>query len=442
MNSPRASATVAALVVIAIAIAAVVGAALGPVYGGRMTVGIVEMPARFDPAPAHGAGARFLSALVHERLVVLRNELPEPALAESWASAADGREWAIRLRPDSVFHDGAPITAADAARSLRRYLRSPSAAAAGWAARVDGGRAYRDRATDALPGLVVADALTLVVRVRDPSGSTLSLLAAADAAITSARGAGAGPFVPTTASPIRGTLAAVAFPAHVRGRPFLDAIAVQLAGSSGSGNGVDLAPAIGPGPLAATLLLILDPDHPSLARLEVRRAVDATIDREDLVRNFLPGGATILSPIPPLLLSAMPGAAPARPARSPRPASRSAAAQISMVLAVSSDVPALVSQRVVAYLGAAGLDATAIQVSPDNVWTLRAAARLVAWTPAIPEPLLAREELAWLAPSRGSEAVVLPLAALPIGHRSRMGLHGVAVDRGGHIRLEDAWIMP
>jgi hypothetical protein len=307
---------------------------------------------------------------------------------------------------------------------------------------VDGGGAYRDRATDALPGLVVADALTLVVRVRERSGDPLSFLAAADAAITSPRGAGAGPFVPTTVSPIRGTLAAVAFPAHVRGRPFLDTIAIRLADSAG-GDRVDLAPAIGPGgPLAGALLLILDPGHPSLSRVAVRRAVDAAIDREDLLRNFLPGGGRLLLPIPPLLLGEMPRAASPPPSRPKRARPLSAAPRSAMVLAVSSDVPALVSQRVVAYLGAAGLDATAVEVSPDNAWTVRAAARLVAWTPAIADALIAREELAWLAPSEGAEAVILPLAALPIGHRTRIGVHGVAVDRAGHVLLEDAWMMP
>ena len=140
------------------------------------------------------------------------------------------------------------------------------------------------------------------------------------------------------------------------------------------------------------------------------------------------------------------------------------------MLAVSSDVPAVVSQRVVAYLGAAGLQAAAVKAAPDAVWTAPAAARLVAWTPEVPDALLALEELAGLVASPGrdvlgraglesdpdrreallhkaeaalrSQSVVIPLAALPLGYRTRPGVHGIAVDAGGRIRLEDAWVEP
>ena len=133
-------------------------------------------------------------------------------------------------------------------------------------------------------------------------------------------------------------------------------------------------------------------------------------------------------------------------------------------------MPALVSQRVVASLGAAGLQATVLRAGPDAVWTVRAAARLVAWTPEVPDPLLALQELSGLVPRAGravlapagreedddrraalverAEAalheqwVVVPLAALPLGYRSVPGLHGILVDKGGRLRLEDAWVAP
>jgi hypothetical protein len=130
----------------------------------------------------------------------------------------------------------------------------------------------------------------------------------------------------------------------------------------------------------------------------------------------------------------------------------------------------VISQRVVAYLGAAGLQAAAAAATPDTVWTIPAAARLVAWTPEVPDPLLALEELAGLVASAGrdalaraglesdpdrreallhkaeaalrSQSILVPLAALPIGYRSRPGVHGISVDAGGRIRLEDAWVEP
>jgi hypothetical protein len=44
----------------------------------------------------------------------------QPALAESWTSAADGRAWVFRLRSDARFWDGAPVTARDVVASWRR----------------------------------------------------------------------------------------------------------------------------------------------------------------------------------------------------------------------------------------------------------------------------------------------------------------------------------
>ena len=235
MHGRSARGALAAVLLLALATSG--SGALGPVYGGRITVELAELPARFDPAPARGAGARLIAALVHERLVDLGEGGPRPALAESWETGASGRECSFRLRAGAVFHDGTGIESADVVRSLRRFLRSPSAAAADFAARIEGGAAYRGRATERLPGLTAAGPMLVAVRLRARSATALAALAAADAAITSERGAGAGPFVPTTASPIRGRAAFVPFPGHVRGRPFLDGITVQAAGVAGDGAG-------------------------------------------------------------------------------------------------------------------------------------------------------------------------------------------------------------
>ena len=442
----RTSARAAAAALLVAVLARAAAGALGPVYGGRLSIHLPDLPARFDAAPAHGSGARLVAALVHEELVELREGAPEPALARSWASAAGGREWTLRLRENAVFHDGTAIEAGDVVRSLRRFLRSSSPAARGLALRLDGA------------GIAASDPLTVVVRVREPSPSLLSYLAAPAAAITSARGAGAGPFVPTTASPIRGSAAFVTFRGHVRGRPFLDGLTVH-AGDTGDGP-ADVSPVVGSGPLAGALLLVLDPADRLLSRADVRRAVAAAIDRDDLVRNFVPGGVTIDSPLPALFPGVRPGPAP-RPRRSIAGA---------MTLAVAGDVPAVVSQRVVASLGAAGLRVSAREASPGDVWTAPASARLIAWTPEVADPLLALEELAdlarWsrrglLARAAGEEdrdrraallqaaeaalrahATIVPLAGLRLGHRARPGVHGIAVDGAGRIRLEDAWIAP
>ena len=96
MHGRSARGALAAVLLLALATSG--SGALGPVYGGHITVELAELPARFDPAPARGAGARLIAALVHERLVDLGEGGPRPALAESWETGASGRECSFRLR--------------------------------------------------------------------------------------------------------------------------------------------------------------------------------------------------------------------------------------------------------------------------------------------------------------------------------------------------------
>ena len=41
-----------------------------------------------------------------------------------------------------------------------------------------------------------------------------------------------------------------------------------------------------------------------------------------------------------------------------------------------------------------------------------------------------------------SEWVLVPLASVPVSCRMRPGLHGAAIDLGGRLVLEDAWVDP
>ena len=452
-NRTRGAATLA----LVLALADQGAGALGPTYGGALDVGLDALPARFDPSAARGAGPRLISALVHETLVTVAPDgAVAPALAAEWSSAPGGREWTIRLRPDAVFHDGAAISSADALRSLRRFVRSPSPAGAWLSRHITGGAAYRARTTEDMAGLVALDPSRVVLRLDDPVEGVLASLAAPAAALTSARGAGAGPFVPTTNAPVQGRVALVQFARHVRGRPFLDAVTLV------TGNG-DVVPAVGPGPLAATLLLVIDPRGP-LAGVEARRALAAAIDGDDLVRHFLPGATAAQSLLPPSLLPAAPA-----PPRLPHDSGGGGV----LGLSVSTDVPIAVSQRVAAQMGGAGFQVAAVPLSPEDVWTASLTnARLAVWTPEVADPLLALEELAALAPAAATAAtrdllrraaretdgdrrdalllradaalrataILVPIAVVPVGFRARAGVEGVIVDGAGRIRLEDAWI--
>lgn len=446
-------------------------AALGPRYGGELTVGVAELPESLDPDVPRGSSEGLLAGLVHETLVASGPDgVPVPALARSWASAASGREWTLRLAEGAAFHDGKPVTATEVARSLRRFLRSDSPAAQRFALTLEGGLAYRTRSSEEVAGLVTLDDTRLTIRLTEAVPLPLAPLAATAAAVTGSSGAGAGPFAPTAWLPGKSRLL-TAFGAHLGGRPYLDQVQLlaspqpQSLEAALQAGRVGLIPRIGPTPnsyLGGTLLLILDPGRPPFDRLPARSALAAALNSPDLLRQLLPGGEATPSLLPPSLLLPLGLATP--PMRAPL------SGQAAM--AVSREIPHLWSQRIVAYLLEAGLAVTAGPASARDALTAKAPLRLVLLSPEVAEPGLALREWAALGPpipaaeealraaesefsldrrrvqlhraeaALRSDFTLIPLAVVPLGYASRPGLHGVALDPRGRLRLEDAWLEP
>jgi ABC-type transport system substrate-binding protein len=454
---------------LALALAVAADAALGPRYGGEIVVGVLDLPQALEPGVPRSAGERAALGLVHETLVGIDPQgLLHPSLAEGWTSAAEGLEWTLRLHPGAAFHDGRAVTADDVGRSLRRLLRSRSAAAARLATSLEGGPAYRAGVSEELPGLAASGDKQVVLRLAFESALPLVPLASPAAAITSLSGAGAGPFVPASA-PVARRLDATAFAAHVRGRPFLDRLQLlalsdaAAAGAEMQARRLDAAPGDGPpASLAATLLLVLSDAQP-LEQVASRRALAEVVSTSDLVRTLVPGGDPTPALVAPQLLP--PLASP--PAAAPRP--RLAG---SVSLAVSRELPPLLSQRLVALLRAAGLDCRVTVVEPPEVMAAPATARLLVWTPEVAEAGLALEELASLVPviqpvkealeaaaretdpdrrrvflleaeeALRRDARLVPLGTVPVAYTARRGLHGLRVDAAGRLVLEDAWLEP
>ncbi len=67
----------------------------------------------FDPAMEDVPRFLYSSPLVRYEGGIQECGEPQPLLAESWEHSPDYRAWTIRLRPDAVWHDGVPVTAAD-----------------------------------------------------------------------------------------------------------------------------------------------------------------------------------------------------------------------------------------------------------------------------------------------------------------------------------------
>jgi len=444
------------------------GGALGPRYGGELVVGVPRLASSATPPwVPRVTGDALATRLVHEGLVRLGPEgFPLPALAERWTSAASGSEWTLAIAPTARFQDDRPVAAEDAVRSLRRFLRSPSPAAGRLAATLEGGLAFRSGARAELPGLAAPDAQRIVLRFEAPLAAPLSPLAAPAAAVTGALGAGCGPFVPLLPVPGR-SLALAAFGAHVRGRPFLDRLKlVTFADGSEARSdlhegGLDLvADQAGESRLAATLVLLLDPSRPPFDRPSSRDAVAAALEREALAA-LVPGAEARPQLLAPHLLRGQPEL----------PAARESL-QGAVVMAVGSDVPPLVSQRIVAQLEALGLRTTVKPADPDSTPTARAVVRLFRWAPELPEPGLALRELLSLAPASRlvrdaveaadleldlnrrralleeaeaalrADRVLVPLALVPAAFAVRPGVHGARLDAAGRLLLEDAWLEP
>ena len=66
-----------------------------------------------------------VASLLYEPLFRLDGGFePEPLLCGSWEADETFRVWTLTVREDARFSDGSPVTAADAAASLRRAMAS------------------------------------------------------------------------------------------------------------------------------------------------------------------------------------------------------------------------------------------------------------------------------------------------------------------------------
>jgi oligopeptide transport system substrate-binding protein len=95
-----------------------------PAQGGTVDVRIgAGDPFTWDPALAGDAGSANVLAQIFEGVTAFDVESRvQPALADSWQAADDGRQLTFHLRPGIVFSDGTPITAQDVVDSWLRLI--------------------------------------------------------------------------------------------------------------------------------------------------------------------------------------------------------------------------------------------------------------------------------------------------------------------------------
>jgi peptide/nickel transport system substrate-binding protein len=187
----------------------------------ELRVGTLSVPATLDPAAALDGAGPLISRQVFDTLVAYREGSTdiEPSLATRWSVSRDGLVWSFVLRDGVRFHDGSPLTAADAAASFERQFKPPVVAPSPvWAALLRG-----------TPGIVrevrASDVRTLHIVLVQPYAPLLTILAhpglsitrSATAADGTTRLVGTGPYRLVDASAGRMALEAVA--GHWAGPP-------------------------------------------------------------------------------------------------------------------------------------------------------------------------------------------------------------------------------
>ncbi len=188
-----------------------------PHYGGTLAVDLGTAFNTLEP----GELPSLIGPVIVETLVRVnaRGEM-EPLLAASWQWEAEGRRWRFPLRSKVVFHDGEPLTAANAAPALLAALK----------------KTYPDIT-------VSAGGQTIVIQSERPMPDLLAALADSRAAIVQKSDSGAllgtGPFRVASWDPGR-RLTLAAFEDYWGGRPYLDSVTVNLASTRANADVLDI----------------------------------------------------------------------------------------------------------------------------------------------------------------------------------------------------------
>jgi peptide/nickel transport system substrate-binding protein len=128
MSGARRSRLAPMLAGLALAACATAPAAALAAAGGAITIGIPLEPPNLDPSATSAEATHdVLYANVFEGLTrIAEDGRVVPALARDWTVSDDGLHYRFRLRAGVHFHDGTPLTAADARFSLERARAADS----------------------------------------------------------------------------------------------------------------------------------------------------------------------------------------------------------------------------------------------------------------------------------------------------------------------------
>jgi peptide/nickel transport system substrate-binding protein len=178
-----------------------------PQYGGTLRVTMHAAPLTLDPADNRvpdSLARRSVTFLLFDTLVTWNAGRAQPGLADSWQASKGNLRWQFRLRHGVKFQDGTPLTSEMAAASLR--FANPA-----WSVRAEGDTVIID-CDEANPEMLAEVALSRNAIVKRDGEEKVS---------------GTGPF--HIAEWQRGKKLILAAEEDCwRGRPFLDAVEIEM----------------------------------------------------------------------------------------------------------------------------------------------------------------------------------------------------------------------
>jgi len=138
-----------------------------------------EEPQNLDPAFAVDKASGTLVSLLYPGLFRFDADgHPQPDLVRGWTLSQDGRVYRFHLRTDRSFEDGSPIGAGEVGACFLRLLDPDHPSPRRWVlSKLRGAEAYSAGRSEALPGIVVKDDSTLVLRLSEPFSPFPGLLA-------------------------------------------------------------------------------------------------------------------------------------------------------------------------------------------------------------------------------------------------------------------------
>jgi peptide/nickel transport system substrate-binding protein len=163
MRTRRAIGVTMGVLLAVLGVAALAGAQETPRRGGILKAAMIGEPPTLDTHTTTATISYQIAWHVFETLYTYdRQYLPIPHLAEGHTVADGGRRYTITLRRGVKFHNGTDLTAADAAASIARWGRL----------HVTGKTMFKT-----IEAVEPRDATTLVIHLKEPSGSLLYALA-------------------------------------------------------------------------------------------------------------------------------------------------------------------------------------------------------------------------------------------------------------------------